>query len=163
MAFRFSDTHNLYKVTDTSSGIEIIEKYSRERVMARLGDADVSWPGFVFVFHDPSAGNKNNECDTEFFARVLRREVEMKDSQGKTVKYRQVYGFDIDIDEFHEAFADYLKGAEDRQSLETTIRDALYAMYGSTLREFEVNLKKGVNCPRRKYVLRHGHLSSTSK
>jgi hypothetical protein len=173
MTFRLKTTGGVQpypRVVDDKTGIEVFEKYFREREAALLHDVG-DFRHQIFIYRDPTYRSAQGIRDIEFYVRALVQESEKPPiyASGKVPKSDAVIprgsrylGFEIDIEEFDDTFREYAQGSQERmQEVRARVSDALVAIFANP-KDKVVHFRRGMNQPRKRYALVHGIVQDVS-
>lgn len=149
MKIKFAETPTELKLIDEETGVQFFEKYYEARMAMYRSDGYFG-VNRVFVFRDIRYQNKDGNSDIEFYARRIERTDIPVAERGP---YVQGYGYEIDIDEFNDCFAEYANNQPEKLEQVSSYVKELLERYMGTAKEKNIQFKKGVNHPRKKYGL----------
>jgi hypothetical protein len=166
LTFKIDNAGSYHRAVDDETGIEVFEKYFRERQSALVHDVG----GFrheIFVYRDPAYRSLRGIRDIEFYVRALAEEPKeqairsskrppKRTSDAMIPLGSRYLGFEIDSEEFDDTFREYAGGKSERlMQARARVNDAPLSLFAFPKDKIVV-FRKGVNHPRRRYALFHG-------
>jgi hypothetical protein len=152
------------RTVDDETGVELFQKYFREGQDALMHDIGLFRHNIV-VYRDPTYRSSQGISDIEFYARSLIKEPEEKPYTGSRRFPKsgavaplgsRILGFEIDSEEFDDAFREYAGRDQNRLlQIRTHVTDALLSFFAFP-RDKVVQFREGVNRPRKRYGLHSG-------
>jgi hypothetical protein len=124
---------SLSHLIDEESGIEFLEKNVQERVKRFIREGwDTRATSVTFVVRGATRPGAGGSGDIEFPAKGLTRAAETKYADGNTVRYAQLYGFEIPYKEFLKSFSQYVGSDPNRlEQVKKFVTEAILTYLGN--------------------------------